>query len=78
VHLRKRSYLPELDGLRFIAFFCVFMFHFPKLGEADQLPVLGWIYHRLSVFGWSGVDLFFCLSAFGPPPEKWSALNYVF
>lgn len=60
----SRTYLPVLDGLRFLAFFSVFVFHFPKLPNADQIPVLGWIYYRLSVFGWAGVDLFFCLSAF--------------
>ena len=51
-----RFYLPELDGLRFIAFLLVFIHHAPVLAN----PAFRFIHS----FGWIGVDLFFALSAF--------------
>ncbi|CAM1372492.1 acyltransferase family protein [Tenacibaculum xiamenense] len=55
--LKKRFYLPELDGLRFFAFLLVFIHHHPLI---SKVPVLS----NLHTYGWIGVDLFFCLSAF--------------
>ena len=50
-------YYPELDGLRFLAFLLVLFNHLPSAGS-----IPGWI--TLSNFGWVGVDLFLCLSAY--------------
>jgi peptidoglycan/LPS O-acetylase OafA/YrhL len=50
----QRFYLPQLDGLRFFAFFLVFLHHLPGVAGLN----------RLQAWGWIGVDLFFCLSAF--------------
>jgi peptidoglycan/LPS O-acetylase OafA/YrhL len=49
-----RFYSPELDGLRFVAAFLVFVHHAP------QLPYLG----AIKEYGWLGVDLFLSLSAY--------------
>ena len=49
-----RFYSPELDGLRFVAAFLVFVHHAP------QLPYLG----AIKEHGWLGVDLFLALSAY--------------
>ncbi|MEW6030443.1 MAG: acyltransferase family protein [Chloroflexota bacterium] len=54
---RAHFYHPELDGLRFIAFLLVFVHNSPYL-ESNK------IWKALSEYGWIGVDLFFCLSAF--------------
>ncbi len=53
----NRIYFPELDGLRFFAFFLVFIHHQELFSE---IPVLSTIRDN----GWMGVDLFFTLSAF--------------
>lgn len=60
----RRFYHPELDGLRFLAFFFVFFHHFyPGLPfSAGQDPPEWWRLLRES--GALGVDLFFCLSGF--------------
>jgi len=52
-----RFYQPELDGLRFIAFLLVFIHNSP-INSSN--PLL----NALHEYGWIGVDLFFCLSAF--------------
>ena len=58
----ERFYLPELDVLRFFAFFGVFVFHLPPSGM--------WFFWSYGVFGdlgiagVFGVDLFFTLSGF--------------
>ena len=50
-------YFPALDGLRFVAFLLVFNGHTPVL--------LDWVVTRtVRSYGWLGVDLFLCLSAF--------------
>ncbi len=61
----KRFYRPELDCLRFFAFMCVFVHHtLPKQPEFYILHALpGWLAY-LARAGASGVDLFFCLSAY--------------
>lgn len=51
------SYLPQLDGLRFFAFILVYVHHSPP---GFQSPFVG----RIHELGWSGVELFFALSAF--------------
>jgi peptidoglycan/LPS O-acetylase OafA/YrhL len=52
-----RFYLPELDGLRFIAFLLVFIH--------NANPILqGTFLETFSEYSWFGVDLFFCLSGF--------------
>jgi peptidoglycan/LPS O-acetylase OafA/YrhL len=59
----ERFYLPELDVLRFFAFFAVFLFHLPtplELNFFDSQGVLGAV-GRAGAFG---VDLFFTLSGF--------------
>jgi len=54
---KQKFYVPELDGLRFFAFLLVFVGHAPYFrGMA--------VFETLHEFGWIGVDLFFCLSAF--------------
>ncbi len=51
------NYLPELDGVRGLAILWVVLYHCnPRL-------VGTWI-HYASLWGWSGVILFFCLSGF--------------
>jgi peptidoglycan/LPS O-acetylase OafA/YrhL len=63
----RRFYQPELDCLRFFAFFCVFVFHtFPPEADyyaARHIP-LGWLVASISRAGSFGVDLFFLLSAY--------------
>lgn len=53
----KSAYLPALDGLRFIAFLLVFIHH-------AQSITLHPVWTTLHAYGWMGVELFFCLSAF--------------
>jgi peptidoglycan/LPS O-acetylase OafA/YrhL len=53
----QRFHIPELDGLRFIAFLLVFIH--------NANPILkGTFLETFSAYSWFGVDLFFCLSAF--------------
>lgn len=57
-----RFYRPELDGLRFIAFFLVFSCH--ATGSVIWLPPVGPFLEHLARGGSFGVDLFFLLSAY--------------
>ncbi len=59
-----RFYLPQLDGLRFLAFFLVFLHHLklPPAGSMADGWATPWL--ALRAFGWMGVELFFVLSAF--------------
>ncbi|MBL8088927.1 MAG: acyltransferase [Anaerolineales bacterium] len=50
-------YYPQLDGLRFFAFLLVFIHNAPHLESIK-------IWKILHEYGWIGVDIFFCLSAF--------------
>jgi peptidoglycan/LPS O-acetylase OafA/YrhL len=53
---RQRFYLPEVDGIRCIAFALVWVHHYshgPRQGLAD-----------LKSYGWIGVDVFLVLSSF--------------
>jgi peptidoglycan/LPS O-acetylase OafA/YrhL len=54
---QKRLYYPALDGLRFFAFLLVFINHAPYIAP-------GAVFRVLHEYGWMGVDLFLCLSAF--------------
>lgn len=53
----QRVYFPELDGLRFLAFLLVFYNHLPHI---KTIPISGIVRE----YGWIGVDLFLCLSAY--------------
>jgi peptidoglycan/LPS O-acetylase OafA/YrhL len=53
--------IPSLDGARGLAVLLVMLYHFsPFLAQARELGLL----ESAFAFGWSGVDLFFCLSGF--------------
>jgi peptidoglycan/LPS O-acetylase OafA/YrhL len=54
---QKTLYFPKLDNLRFFAFLLVFIHHAPHFDNIS-------IWRTVSNFGWLGVDLFLCLSAF--------------
>lgn len=53
----SRFYIPELDGLRFIAFLLVFIHNAPHSTTNE-------LWKTMHEYGWVGVDIFFCLSAF--------------
>ena len=54
---KEKTYFPELDGLRFFAFLLVFIHHGEEISSKPY-----WL--TLREYGWMGVDLFLCLSAF--------------
>ncbi len=58
-----RFYLPELDGLRFVAFLSVFLSHVAAFsnGANEAKPAIIQIFNLMGRFG---VDLFFALSAY--------------
>ena len=61
-------YRPELDALRFFAFFSVFVGHGPRLNYGPSSPMwkqlVGSAYERISYAGLYGLPLFFFLSSF--------------
>jgi peptidoglycan/LPS O-acetylase OafA/YrhL len=61
-------YRPELDVLRFFAFFCVFLTHGVRVnlkgGILAHHPALGKAIASLDAAGSYGLPLFFCLSSF--------------
>lgn len=63
--MNQKVYFPHLDGLRFLAFFLVFMYHcyyeVPLQGK-DNFIYLG--FHKLWENGDLGVNFFFTLSGF--------------
>jgi peptidoglycan/LPS O-acetylase OafA/YrhL len=64
-HPRERLYLPQLDGLRFVAFFLVLLHHnirAPQYFPADSR--LAAFLGGTGAFGWIGVDIFLTLSSF--------------
>jgi peptidoglycan/LPS O-acetylase OafA/YrhL len=54
---KNGHYYPELDSLRFFAFLMVLIHHGPFMKSIE-------IWRTMSKYGWMGVDLFLCLSAF--------------
>lgn len=56
----ERFYLPQLDGLRFVAFLAVFVFHYLSSARRELSPTLTVVAEA----GAFGVDLFFVLSSF--------------
>lgn len=60
----KTVYYPELDGLRFLAFLLVYIHHAPQLPTFGLLKPFESFFSILHEYGWIGVDLFLCLSAF--------------
>jgi peptidoglycan/LPS O-acetylase OafA/YrhL len=64
-HKRRRFYVPQLDGLRFLAFLLVFIHHGPRLSALFPQQSTGRIiFDFLQNYGWCGVDLFLVLSAY--------------
>ena len=60
----ERLYLPELDGLRFVAFLMVFLFH-----QGMPYGVVTYLFGKTVARsfhenGWTGVQLFFILSGY--------------
>src|SRR5260370_38223700 len=56
----RQFYLPQLDGLRLVAFLGVFVFHFLQSARRPLSPAL----IAVAEAGAFGVDLFFILSSF--------------
>ena len=62
---KPRFYVPQLDGLRFVAFLLVFVHHGPHLSALfAAVPFIARALEFLEHFGWFGVDLFLVLSAY--------------
>lgn len=67
---RERLYLPQLDGLRTLAFLLVFAAHAGAVWPTSPLlapwmrPLSRALRDVFFWYGWSGVDLFLVLSAF--------------
>ncbi len=59
-----RFYLPHLDGLRFAAFLLVFAHHLPQAPEGRGAEALGAVLRTVQAWGWTGVEIFFALSAY--------------
>ncbi len=58
-------YIPQLDGLRFIALFLVFLHHLNlSFIDFSSFTTIQRVFLKLHQWGWIGVDLFLCLSAF--------------
>ncbi|TGE24641.1 acyltransferase [Hymenobacter aquaticus] len=60
--MKPASYFPALTGLRAVAAFCVFFFHFPPVAAGG--PALQRVLHAVCREGHLGVSLFFTLSGF--------------
>jgi peptidoglycan/LPS O-acetylase OafA/YrhL len=57
--------VPELDGVRGVAILLVVFWHYVAAPNHLAAPgSFGWLLHKLGMFSWSGVDLFFVLSGY--------------
>jgi peptidoglycan/LPS O-acetylase OafA/YrhL len=64
---QARFYRPELDGLRFFAFFAVYLQHTVNFGVGEHHHLPNWVGDLLTTVGTAGtfgVDLFFVLSSY--------------
>lgn len=81
--MKPTAYFPALTGLRAVAAYCVFFFHFPPV---EGTGALGWqVLHALCREGHIGVSLFFTLSGFllcrryyAQPLARKQLLDYAF
>lgn len=63
--MNQKVYFPNLDGLRFLAFFFVFMYHcYFEIPKQDEQSPLYLVFHKLWENGDLGVNFFFTLSGF--------------
>jgi peptidoglycan/LPS O-acetylase OafA/YrhL len=61
---REESHLPALDGLRGLAILLVLLFHMFARPEIQNPNWMTKTFNQVTLFGWTGVDLFFVLSGF--------------
>jgi peptidoglycan/LPS O-acetylase OafA/YrhL len=61
-----RRFIPEVDGLRFVAIGLIFIYHVGELVRGSGLATTPppWLLGQLSRTGYYGVDLFFAISGF--------------
>jgi peptidoglycan/LPS O-acetylase OafA/YrhL len=63
--MNQKIHFPNLDGLRFLAFFFVFMYHcYFNIPKEDEQHSLYMAFHHLWENGDLGVNFFFTLSGF--------------
>src|SRR6266480_5667042 len=60
----SKQRIPELDGLRGLAILLVLVFHYTAQEGLLAVGTLASHVQRLTIMGWTGVDLFFVLSGF--------------
>jgi len=71
-NLPELNRLDWLDALRGWAVLGVVMVHSGQAAHSTGIT------QQISAAGQYGVQLFFLISAFDPPPLNWSTLRYVF
>lgn len=60
-----RIYLPQIDGIRFLAFLLVYVSHAPEAFDYMERGTLhAEFLHEVRKFGWIGVDIFLVVSSF--------------
>jgi peptidoglycan/LPS O-acetylase OafA/YrhL len=62
--LKMSKRIPQLDGIRGLAILLVLVWHFFSEPLLDSAHGAAYVLGRISMFTWSGVDLFFVLSGF--------------